>query len=104
MAFSSPSPVTKLRPPEPQEPTLALDIVGNDRPGIVQQVTAVLAALGVNVEELDTDCTAAPWSGEPLFEARLRIRLPQGVTPAALRGGLERIASELMVDFTLGLK
>lgn len=84
--------------------TMVLDIVGNDRPGIVRQISHALAARGVNVEELQTERTSAPWTGEPLFEAKLRIHLPEGCAPADLRADLEKITSDLMVDFTLGLK
>lgn len=84
--------------------TMILDIVGNDRPGIVRQISHALALRGVNVEELQTERSSAPWTGEPLFEARLRIHLPENCSPADLRRDLEKITSDLMVDFTLGLK
>src|SRR5262245_47571042 len=41
----------------PRSQTRRLDIVGQDRPGIVQQISRALARFGVNVEELQTDCT-----------------------------------------------
>lgn len=88
----------------PASRTMVLDIVGNDRPGIVRQISQVLARHGVNVEELHTECTSAPWTGDPLFEARLRIHIPESCPPATLRAELEKITSDLMVDFTLGLK
>jgi glycine cleavage system regulatory protein len=84
--------------------SMVLDIVGNDRPGIVRQISHALAARGVNVEELHTERTSAPWTGEPLFEAKLRINLPEDCSPATLRADLEKITSDLMIDFTLGLK
>lgn len=90
-------------PPTPSR-AMVLDIVGNDRPGIVRQISHALGTRGVNVEELHTERTSAPWTGEPLFEARLRIHLPESCTPAQLRADLEKITSDLMVDFTLGLK
>jgi glycine cleavage system regulatory protein len=84
--------------------TMVLDIVGNDRPGIVRQISHALAERGVNVEELHTECTSAPWTGEPLFEAKLRIHIPETCALTDLRRDLETITSDLMVDFTLGLK
>src|SRR5206468_4220250 len=54
-----------------------LEIVGQDRPGIVQQISRALAAHGVNVEELHTECASAAMSGETLFTARARLRIPQ---------------------------
>jgi len=98
--------VTRDEAAAPAAPSRAmvLDIVGNDRPGIVRQISHALAARSVNVEELHTERTSAPWTGEPLFEAKLRIHLPESCTPAQLRADLEKITSDLMVDFTLGLK
>lgn len=78
-----------------------LEVVGPDRPGIVREVTATLAAQGVNVEELATECTSAPMSGEALFQARARLRLPAGISVAALRQSLHRPAGELGLEFTV---
>src|SRR4051812_31414302 len=36
--------------------TTVLEIVGQDRPGIVRQISHALANFGVNVEELQTEC------------------------------------------------
>jgi glycine cleavage system regulatory protein len=77
-----------------------LEVLGPDRPGIVREITHALAAQGVNVEELATECTSAPMSGEPLFRARAKLRLPAGVTLAALRQALARPAAEMGVEFS----
>jgi glycine cleavage system regulatory protein len=78
-----------------------LELVGHDRPGIVREITRVLAGQGVNVEELSSECVSAPMSGEPLFKARVRLQLPAGCDSAALRTELEKIAANLMVDISL---
>ncbi|MFL5263934.1 MAG: glycine cleavage system protein R [Anaeromyxobacteraceae bacterium] len=88
--------------PSPRPPQLMeLDLVGTDKPGIVREISRLLAARGVNIEELVTDCPAAPMSGEALFRARARVRLPDGVDLRALRGDLEKVASDLMVEVKL---
>jgi len=81
---------------------ILLELVGSDRPGIVHKISESLAARGVNVEELDTHCDGAPWSGDALFKAKARLRAPQSVDLDTLRESLEAIASDLMVDITLG--
>jgi len=84
------------------QPSFAtLEVIGPDRPGIVREVTRALAAQGVNVEELATECTSAPMSGEPLFQARAKLLLPGGVTVGALRQSLERAAGEMGLEFSL---
>ena len=78
-----------------------LELVGQDRPGIVRQIAAALAAHGVNVEELETECVSAPMSGETLFKEHARLALPPGIDLARLRAELERIAADLLVDLRL---
>jgi glycine cleavage system regulatory protein len=79
---------------------LALELVGTDRPGIVREISQALASKGVNVEELHTECTSAPMSGETLFRARALLRLPGGAEEDDLQAGIEAIAEDLMVDVT----
>ena len=82
-------------------PLVQLSLVGQDRAGIVREVSQVLAAQGVNVEELSTECTNAPNSGQPLFRASAALRLPANVTADSLRKALEEVAGDMMVDITL---
>jgi glycine cleavage system regulatory protein len=83
------------------ERTMDLELLGLDRPGIVREIAQVLADGGVNVEELTTNRTSAPMSGEILFEARAHVHVPATVDLAKLRAALERVASDLMVELKL---
>ena len=76
-------------------------MTGADRAGIIRDVSRVLAERGVNVEELESEVSSAPMSGEPLFTARARLRVPPGLALADLRGSLEALAGELMVDLSV---
>jgi glycine cleavage system regulatory protein len=78
-----------------------LDLVGHDRPGILREISAVLAAHGVNVEELASERVSAPMDGAKLFQAHARVLLPAGLAFSTLRGALEKIAADLMVDVQL---
>ncbi len=75
-----------------------LELVGQDRPGIVHQITRVLAAHQVNVEELVTECVEAPMAGGILFQAQAELHVPASADMAAIRADLEKIAADLMVD------
>ena len=77
---------------------LELEIVGLDRPGIVRDISRVLVAARANVEEITTDCSSAPMSGEMLFRARVRAAVPLETDLAALRTDLERFADDLIVE------
>ena len=88
-------------PLPPPHRSLRLELVGQDRPGIIRDLSRALAARRVNVEELITSCSSAPMSGEVLFEATADLRIPNDVSLDELREALETIATELMVDLTL---
>lgn len=93
--------VVEMEPASGEKPTgtlAELELVGQDRPGILQQISRVLAAHKVNVEELSSERVDAPMDGTMLFQARVRVLLPPSVVMADLRTDLERIASDLMVD------
>ena len=78
-----------------------LELVGGDRPGIVQAVTKALVDLGVNVQGLVTSCDGAPWSGDALFRAQATLDVPMGVDLVQVRESVEAVAADLMVDITL---
>lgn len=80
---------------------LHLELVGQDRPGIVREISAALARRAVSIDELTTDCVSGSMSGESLFRAQAQLRLPAGVSARELRTDLEGIAADLMVDVTL---
>jgi glycine cleavage system regulatory protein len=77
---------------------LTLEVVGNDRPGIVRDITAVVAAHGINIEELTTGVSSGSFSGELLFKATALLRAPDAAAVEAMRVGLEQLGNELMVD------
>ena len=80
---------------------LNLELVGDDRPGIVREISQVLTRRGVNVLELATHCESAPMSGEVLFRASTRLQVPGDVALEELAEELEKIAHGLMVDLTI---
>ena len=80
---------------------LHLELLGHDRPGIVRDISGVLARQGVSIDELVTDCVSGSMSGESLFRARAQLQVPAGVETRALRRALEDLANDLMVDVTL---
>jgi len=80
---------------------LTLTLVGNDRPGIIHEISQILAQHGVNVDELTTEQSVAPMSGESLFHANAELRAPLDLKVDDLREQLEEIAQDLMVDIRL---
>jgi len=78
-----------------------LDLVGNDRQGIVHDITKVLAAHNVNVRELETLVEAASMAGGELFRARAELLVPVSTDIDLLESELENLANDLMVDIRL---
>jgi glycine cleavage system regulatory protein len=83
---------------EAARPRLSLEVVGNDRPGIVRDISKVLAENALNIEELTTNIASASFSGDTLFRVSALVRAPDVAAVDAVRAGLERLGNELMVD------
>lgn len=80
---------------------LALELTGADHPGIVHDVSHVLAERGINIEELNTERTSAPMAGQALFTAEARLECPGGIDLEGLESALEALADDLMVRIVL---
>jgi methionyl-tRNA formyltransferase len=85
----------------PDSRLLELDLVGQDRPGIVRDISKLLADCGVSIEELHTQVVSGAWSAEQLFEVKALLMVPRELSTLELRRTLETLANELMVDITL---
>jgi glycine cleavage system regulatory protein len=88
-------------PPPPQDAVLLLEVLGQDRPGIVRDITDILARRGVNIEELTTHVLSGSFSGEIMFRAEARLRAPAALTRAELSDDLHHLSHELMVDIAV---
>jgi glycine cleavage system regulatory protein len=80
---------------------LRLELIGNDREGIVRDISQALARRSVNVDELHTSCEDAPMGGGQLFRASAMLRVPGEVSIEELRTTLEGLADDLMVELSL---
>lgn len=82
----------------PTRRTLAVDVMGHDRQGIVRELTTAIAKAGGNVEELTTNVESAPMSGQPMFRARGIISIPENIETAVLTTAIESLGDDLTVD------
>lgn len=81
--------------------TLSLELIGLDRPGIVRDLSQVVAAHGVSITGFESERISGSFSGEAMFKARARLTLPDDLSIETLRHSIEAIAHELMVDLSL---
>ena len=79
---------------------VALDLVSDDRPGLVREISAILTRHGVNVTRLESSVGEAPMAGGTIFtcQASLQTR-PEAL--GQLQADLENLATELMVELAI---
>ncbi|ACI97717.1 glycine cleavage system protein R [Rhodospirillum centenum] len=90
--------------PEPHPPEgsrFSVSLVGQDRQGILREVTSVLAEMGVNIESLETGLEHEAWTGQKLFRADVQIFVPASLPLEVVADALEHISGEIMVDINL---
>jgi glycine cleavage system regulatory protein len=90
--------VSDDQPASQQTHEYLLELIGNDRPGIVHDITVLLASHKVNVNNFESVVESASMGGGELFKARAQLVIPQSTDVDELAGDLEDIANDLMVD------
>ncbi len=88
----------------PSAPPLArcmkIDIYGNDRPGIVSQLTMAISHTDANVEELETVIESAAMAGHPIFHASGIVCLPDSAADDKLIEIIENLSDDLNVEIS----
>ncbi len=73
-------------------------ITGNDRPGIVRELSSVIKHKGTNIIHFESTKQSAPNWGSPLFHAIATVELPEGLNKDEVVSALEAIATDVVVD------
>lgn len=83
----------------------AFSLSGADNPGIVHQLTSVLARNGLGIYNMHTSQEEAPFGGSTLFKVSGVANAPEPLSanfdPEAIREELEKLGEELNCDVTL---
>jgi methionyl-tRNA formyltransferase len=79
-----------------------LELVGDDRVGIVADLTRLLAERGISIERLATETLQGQGAAKARFKVAAHLLVPARLDPDALRGELGELARSLMVDIALG--
>ena len=82
--------------------SVELELVGEDRLGIVSRLTKILANRSVSVESIHTEIIRSGVSGKQTFKIEAHLLVPSALSVDALRLELGTLASEMMVDIALG--
>jgi len=75
-----------------------IHLEANDRPGIIEEISSVLAENNINVEKLDSFCESASMAGYELFKAKIKVSLPKGIGVKKLESIVETVSDDLMVS------
>ncbi|MBY0419038.1 MAG: glycine cleavage system protein R [Pararheinheimera sp.] len=81
-----------------QDKQLQFVITGNDRPGIVRELSSVIKHKGANITHFESSKQSAPNWGVPLFHAIATVELPANLNKEEVVKALEAIASDVVVD------
>jgi glycine cleavage system regulatory protein len=84
-----------------EQQSVIVDIMGNDKTGIVQELTQIFSQFNLNIVKFDSCLESAPnWGGE-LFKAKAIITVAADFDIEMLREKLESVANDLMVDIEI---
>ena len=86
---------------EPED-LLNIEIVCNDRSGIIQEITKALHAVDANIEQLGSQLESAANSGQLLFRSQITVLLPEHSSIDQLQQSLEDLGDDVMVDIEFG--
>jgi glycine cleavage system regulatory protein len=73
-------------------------VTGNDRRGIVSDITSTLKTFDINIIEMTTKCESAPNWGSPLFTAKVIISISPQMDLDNVKLAIEDITDDLMVE------
>jgi len=79
-----------------------LELVGDDRVGIVSNLTRILAEAGISIEHIHTEIVGTTATAPKTFKFAAHVLVPNTLSSDELRRRLEPLASEMKVDIALG--
>ncbi|WP_151447814.1 ACT domain-containing protein [Lacisediminimonas profundi] len=84
--------------------SVELELVGDDRVGIVSSLTKILAERGISIENIHTEIVRSGVSGKQTFKIGAHLLVPAKLSVDDLRQQLGTLAHEMVVDIALGEK
>ncbi len=77
---------------------LLMNLIADDAPQLVTDVSRLLDEQCIRISELHTDTLPAPYTGEMMQSIQAHLRAPSGVDVDAVRSRIESLSPELMLD------
>lgn len=92
---------SKASPLSSEQKRCSFSAAGPDKKGIVLEISQAFGQYGINLEELNTQCSSMPYTGDPLFEASGILSVPPNTNFDELHDRLDKIAESLGMDIHL---
>jgi glycine cleavage system regulatory protein/folate-dependent phosphoribosylglycinamide formyltransferase PurN len=81
--------------------SIELQLIGDDRKGIVSALTRILASNGVSIENMHTEISGHTGAGKRSFKVVAHLLAPAALSNDQLRTLLEGLAHQMMLDLAL---
>jgi glycine cleavage system regulatory protein len=75
-----------------------ISVTGNDRQGIVNDISHCLTNLNVSIKEMETGCESAPNWGSQIFSAQMTLACDENTDIDDIIEALEHITDDLVVE------
>jgi glycine cleavage system regulatory protein len=82
--------------------SVELELIGEDRLGIVSKLTGILADAGVSIEHMNTEIVGAHEAAKKTFKVSANLLVPKALSSEELQRRLEVVGREMMLDIALG--
>ena len=89
---------TKIQSKSPNTVPYKITVACLDHPGVVHQISSLLASRQINIESMETAAYGAPLSGSQLFRFEAIVSLPSSMPVSSVRKELEKLADENNFD------
>jgi glycine cleavage system regulatory protein len=80
---------------------ISVTVLGDDRPGIVREISGVLSSHALSIRSMTTETRDAAMAGGRLFESAVTVTVPASADLDALRGDIEELTHDLQVDISI---
>lgn len=77
---------------------MAFKVRAMDHTGLVNEVVSILHDAGVNIEELDTDVNHAPFHATPLYDMKIKAKVPAARSVIRIKNALIDLAALKNLD------
>ena len=82
------------------ESHLLMNLIADDAPELIMDVSRLLVEQHIRISELHTDTLPAPYTGEHLQTIQAHLRAPAGTDVEQVRERIEALSPELMLDLS----